>query len=182
MIKNKLTPFPEHLLWARPIGHNVKCPWTRWVIWLDIFRVGMEAGGTIRNGGDYGNWREHSHPEKRAALLSLVHSFQNVVSWVAPSVPETWWMQILRSNHVLPNKISDSGGLRSVFQQMCNRFWSSFRVETHCSLVAQMVENLPAMQMTQVWSQHWEDHLEKGMCVHSSILAWKIPKAEEGSR
>ena len=39
----------------------------------------MEAGGAIRNGRDYGNWKEHSPPEKRAALLSLVHEFQNVV-------------------------------------------------------------------------------------------------------
>ena len=31
------------------------------------------------------------------------------------------------------------------------------------SLVAQMVENLPAMWETQVWSLGWEDPLEKGM-------------------
>ena len=31
----------------------------------------------------------------------------------------------------------------------------------------------------QVWSLSWEDSLEKGMPVHSSILAWKIPRTEE---
>ena len=42
------------------------------------------------------------------------------------------------------------------------------------SLVAQMVKNLPAMQVTWVQSLGWEDPLEKGMATHSSILAWRI--------
>ena len=29
--------------------------------------------------------------------------------------------------------------------------------------MAQMVKNLPAIQETRVWSQGWEDPLEKGM-------------------
>ena len=37
------------------------------------------------------------------------------------------------------------------------------------SLVAQMLKNLPAMQETQVWSLGWEDALEKGMVIHSTI-------------
>ena len=41
------------------------------------------------------------------------------------------------------------------------------------------VQNLPAMQETQVRSLGWEDTLEKGMAIHSSILAWKIPWTEE---
>ena len=47
------------------------------------------------------------------------------------------------------------------------------------SLVAQMVKNLPAMRETWVWSLGWEDPLEEGMATHSSILAWRIPWAEE---
>ena len=39
------------------------------------------------------------------------------------------------------------------------------------SLMAQMVENLPTIQETQVQSLGWEDPLEKGMATHSSILA-----------
>ena len=42
------------------------------------------------------------------------------------------------------------------------------------SLVAQSVENLPAVQETRVLSLGWEDPLEKEMATHSSILAWKI--------
>ena len=39
------------------------------------------------------------------------------------------------------------------------------------SLVAQVVNNLPAMQETWVRSLGWEDPLEKGKAIHSSILA-----------
>ena len=41
--------------------------------------------------------------------------------------------------------------------------------------MAQMVKNLPAMQETWVQSLGWEDPLEEGMAIHSSILAWRIP-------
>ena len=47
------------------------------------------------------------------------------------------------------------------------------------SLVAQTVTNLPALQETWVQSLGGEDPLEKGMATHSSILAWRIPWAEE---
>ena len=42
-----------------------------------------------------------------------------------------------------------------------------------------MVKNLLAMQETRVRSLGREDPLEKGMATHSSILAWRIPWAEE---
>ena len=41
--------------------------------------------------------------------------------------------------------------------------------------MAQMGNNLPAMQETRVQSLSWEDTLEKEMATHSSILAWRIP-------
>ena len=43
------------------------------------------------------------------------------------------------------------------------------------SLVAQLVENAPAMWETWVRSLDWEDPLEKEKSTHSSILAWRIP-------
>ena len=46
-------------------------------------------------------------------------------------------------------------------------------------LVVQMVKNLPAMRETGVQSLGQEDPLEKGMAIHSSILAWRIPWTEE---
>jgi len=42
-----------------------------------------------------------------------------------------------------------------------------------------MVKDLPAMQETQVPSLGQKDPLEKGMAVHSSILAWRIPQTKE---
>ena len=47
------------------------------------------------------------------------------------------------------------------------------------SLVAQTVEDLPAVRDTQVQSLGGEDPLEKEMATHSSILAWRIPRTEE---
>ena len=41
--------------------------------------------------------------------------------------------------------------------------------------MTQIVKNPPAMQETQVQSLGWEDPLEEGMAVHSSISAWRIP-------
>ena len=48
--------------------------------------------------------------------------------------------------------------------------------------MAQTINNLPAMQETQVLSLGREDTLEKRMATHSSILAWKIPWTEEPVR
>ena len=54
--------------------------------------------------------------------------------------------------------------------------------QTMASLVAQLVKNQPAMWETWVQSLGWEDSLEKGKATHSSILAWRIPWAEEPGR
>ena len=47
------------------------------------------------------------------------------------------------------------------------------------SLVAQLIEKLPAMQETWIRFLGWEDPLEKGMATHSSILAWRFLWTEE---
>ena len=41
--------------------------------------------------------------------------------------------------------------------------------------MAPLVKNLPAMWEAWVQSLSWEDPLEKGTAMHSSILAWRIP-------
>jgi len=43
------------------------------------------------------------------------------------------------------------------------------------SLVALTIKYPPAMQKTWVQSLGWEDPLEKGKAIYSSILAWRIP-------
>ena len=66
--------------------------------------------------------------------------------------------------------------------------WAGTKMSLHpypshqASLVAQSVKNLPAVQETWVQSLNWEDPLEKGMAIHSSILAWKMPWTQELGR
>ena len=48
------------------------------------------------------------------------------------------------------------------------------------SLVAQMVKNLPAMREAWVQSLGWDGPQE--MAIHSNILVWEIPWAEEPGR
>ena len=61
---------------------------------------------------------------------------------------------------------------------MCKYFYVSVR-DKGCSLVVQMVKNLPAVQETWVQSLGREDPLEEGMATHSSVLAWRIPWTED---
>ena len=50
------------------------------------------------------------------------------------------------------------------------------------SLVAQTVKRLSTMPETRVRSLGREDPLEKEMAIHSSTIAWKIPRTEEPGR
>ena len=52
-----------------------------------------------------------------------------------------------------------------------------FNLDSLASLVTQRVKkkrNLPAMQETPVRPLSQEDPLEKGMAIHSNILAWRV--------
>ena len=51
-----------------------------------------------------------------------------------------------------------------------------------CSLIAQLVKNLPAVQETWVQFLGWEGTLEKETATHSNILAWRTPWIEEPDR
>ena len=93
----------------------------------------------------------------------------------------------------VPDFISDSSDSNNSLGAFSLAFLLSiFRVvhlETCCSpfssgasLVAQVIKSLPAVQETQVRFLGWEDPLEKEMAIHSNILAWKIPRAEEPDR
>ena len=67
-----------------------------------------------------------------------------------------------------------------LFSDSCIRsLWNYYLPITLFSLVAQLVKNLPAVQETRVRLLGWEDPLEKEMAAHSSVLAWRIPWAEE---
>ena len=60
-----------------------------------------------------------------------------------------------------------------LFSKIINHSYNN--LNNGASLVAQMVNHLPAMRKTQVPSLGWEDPLEEEMAAHSSILAWRIP-------
>ena len=47
--------------------------------------------------------------------------------------------------------------------------------------MAETVNDLPVTQETRVQSLDGEDPLEKGMVIHSSILAWRIPWTDRGA-
>ena len=57
--------------------------------------------------------------------------------------------------------------LGATLMQEHGKWWASF--------VAQMAKNPPTLQETWVWSLGWEDPLEEGMSIHSSILIWRNP-------
>ena len=57
-------------------------------------------------------------------------------------------------------------------------FWAPVNPDW-ASLMAQTVQNLPAMQDTWVRSLGQEDPLEKEMATNSSILVWRIPWTKE---
>ena len=48
--------------------------------------------------------------------------------------------------------------------------------------MAQTVKRLSTMRETWVPAPGWEDPLEKEMAIHSSTIAWKIPRTEEPGR
>ena len=52
------------------------------------------------------------------------------------------------------------------------------KITRGASLVARSVKNPPAVLEMQVQSLGQEDALAKEMATHSSIFAWKIPRAE----
>ena len=68
-----------------------------------------------------------------------------------------------------------TNNLKGIIKFMVNLCYVEFSVNrsktTVASLVAQMVNNLLAMQETQVWSLGQEEPLEKEMATYSSFLA-----------
>ena len=73
--------------------------------------------------------------------------------------------------------------VQSTFELFLSQYYLllSFN-KVRASLVAQRMKRLPAMPGTRVRSLGWEDPLEKEMALHSSTLAWEIPRTEEPVR
>ena len=60
------------------------------------------------------------------------------------------------------------------------RNFTLFILDCQASLVAQILNNLPAVEETSVWSLGQEDPMEKGIATHSRILDWRIPWTVRG--
>ena len=85
---------------------------------------------------------------------------------------EESWLESSATNHPLYEPASSSPPL--VW------YWDNRRATSLAFPGGSVVKNPPAMQNTQVWSLGGEDPPEEeGMATHSSILAWRIPWAEE---
>ena len=79
--------------------------------------------------------------------------------------------------------------LHSLFQLVLSRLYVCLYIYMYiytvqyavqCFPGGSVVKNLPAMQkMQEVWSLGWEDPLQEGMAIHSSILAWRISWTEK---
>ena len=70
-------------------------------------------------------------------------------------------------------------GVDNIDGKTLQKFLSSIQT---ASLLAQLVNHLPAMQETQVRFLGREDTFEKEMATHSNVLAWRIPWTEEPDR
>ena len=82
--------------------------------------------------------------------------------------------------------MGEPGGLPSLGSHRVGHDWSDLAAAAaargHSGFPSgSVVKTLPANQETQVWSLGWEDALEKGMAICSSIFAWEIPWTEEPS-
>ena len=73
-------------------------------------------------------------------------------------------------------------GSNSFVQHWCVSYYWEWLGLLGLPWVAKMVKSLTAMQETQFQFLGQEDPLEKGMAIHSSILAWIIPWTEEPGR
>ena len=101
------------------------------------------------------------------------------------SSPLSWWCHPTVSSSVILLLPSIFSSIRVFSNEsvLCIRwpnYWS-FSFSISPTLLAQFVENLPAMQETWVRFLGWEDPLEKEMAAHSNVLAWRIPWTEEPS-
>ena len=69
-----------------------------------------------------------------------------------------------------------------LMQEERGRGQSVLRLHLTASLAAQTVKRLSTMRETRVRSLGQEDPLEKELAIHSSAIAWKIPRTEEPGR
>ena len=105
-----------------------------------------------------------------------------------PRETEVLWSPWDHPEGYIPETIIEEPvGFMVVFERVTQAvcFWTrllsvprSAKIHSY-SLIARLVNHLPAMQETRVWFLGWEYPLTKEMATHSRTLAWRIPWAEE---
>ena len=121
------------------------------------------------------------------------------LEWVALSFSNAWkWkVKVMSFSHVrllatpglqptkllhpwdFPGKSTGVGCHCFLWKYYATKLYLRNLEKEGAALVAQTVKSLPTMQETLVRSLGQEDHLEKEMATHSSLLAWKIPRVDK---
>ena len=131
-------------------------------------------------------WQPHSsileNPMDRGAWWATVHgttkSWTQLSTSIVPfsDVSYYWYFlhhvmsSVRHFSHKVLNKMSSNVPLGYNHPLLYHH-----PLKAWASLVAQMVKNPPAMQQTWDRFLGWEDPLEVGVAIHSSILTWRIP-------
>ena len=124
----------------------------------------LVPGAIVRLGGN------GSASEFSCKLRTATKALQFPTIWLAMLWQQkTWWWVFLLILENIATQIIIATTVYCMFPM-----WWPFDIYFHLTFAA-TVKNLPAMQDTWVWSLGREDPLEKGMTIHSSILAWRIP-------
>ena len=105
--------------------------------------------------------------------------FLNLIRWIYYLLINLHLLSSTNIASIFPTVSHSDMGYHYFRVKWCFKLYYSPVSCLQASLVGQLVKNLPEVQETQVWSLGWEDHLEKEMATHSTILAWKISETEE---
>ena len=121
-------------------------------------------------------------PESNSAVNIYFNSLLESKIPVLTAIFEYIWPFIFSGSVSADSTNPRSKIFGKMFNVSKNKTWICHTPATHyialtmySNSMALMVKNPPAMWETWVQSLHWEDHLEKSMVTHSSILAWKTP-------
>ena len=76
-------------------------------------------------------------------------------------------------------KKTQINGKNSTFMDWKKLILLKYPYYPKASLIAQLVNHVPAMQEIQVQFLSQEDPLENEIATHSCVLAWRIPWTEE---
>ena len=105
------------------------------------------------------------------------NGYKHLNFWKMQSTSFPWHLA-KENRNLIPLHMTQSYSYLKMCSKSCTFFIYLFG-KHWAPLVAQTVENLPAVQETWVQSLGQENPLEKAVVTHVSILVWRIPWTEE---